>query len=53
MLSTEDSKIKKFEMTLGTEFNAISTCVTCYACEFARLNPCTPIDVVRICCACK
>ena len=27
MLSTEDSKIKKFEMTLGTEFNTISTCV--------------------------
>ena len=26
MLSTEDSKIKKFEMTLGTEFNTISTC---------------------------
>ena len=25
MLSTEDSKIKKFEMTLGTEFNTIST----------------------------
>ena len=27
MLSTEDSKIKKFEMTLGTDFSTTSTCV--------------------------
>ena len=27
MLSTEDSKIKKLEMTLGTELKAISTCI--------------------------